>query len=98
MTEENKQVYYLVAGKVEYIEDGQTKSMMVDGVFPDTNAYLTADALGKIQVLLQMRFHSKYSKTHPAAPDITDVIIYSISSLGYMTPSEFAPKVEPSKS
>ena len=87
--------YHLVSGEIEYTElttEGEPKlpkTKNVDGIYVSDSPKLPAKAMGKIQEMLQMRFHSRYSKTHPSAPEITDVTIFAISFLGSFTNEAF---------
>jgi hypothetical protein len=86
-----KRFYFLVSGEIEYSEaEGvPSKYMKVNGIHVDTDQRLNVKALATIQTTLQMHFHTKYSKTHPSAPQITDAVINSITYLGLFTQDEF---------
>jgi len=83
--------YFLGVGEIEYREDKEApvKTMLVDMIFTWPTRDLQVRAMAKIQESLQMRFHAKYSKSHPAPPEITDVVILNIAHLGHFTSEEF---------
>lgn len=88
--------YFVVSGEVEYHEgdDTQPRFMKVNGVHVEPVAQgkpdgITVKGLAQIQTLLQMHFHTQYSKTHPRAPTITNVVILSVSHLGVFTEAQF---------
>ena len=85
-----KRHHFLVTGTVEYTEGAKAEQKLeVNGVHVDVSKDLNAAALGRIQVLLQMHFHTKYQKTHTSPPEITDVTIGSITYLGSFSEKEF---------
>lgn len=96
MAPETKQHYFLVSGEIVYRnDDGLVQSMRVNGIHSSSARQIPAKSLGKIQVMLQMHFHSKYSQSHPKAPEILNAIIDNIVHLGEFTKEEFLAGTEP---
>lgn len=87
-------LYFIAAGEVYYMDGQGEGQMRVNGVHaepvtPNKPDGINAKALGQIQVMLQMKFHSRYLKTHPNPPEITGLTILNLSPLGIFTKEEF---------
>ena len=92
--DKSPKLYYLVSGEVEYVPNGEKEPQhrRVNAIQTLDGDELDTRTLGKFQIALQQHFHMKYSRTHPKAPEITDVVIFGISYLGEFTKAQFLAK------
>jgi hypothetical protein len=92
-----KNHFYLVAGMVIFnIEgdgEGQTRSHMLNTMIKSPENQGTLERLGRAQQAIQMRLAGILGED-AAKSTVVDVVIMSISYMGYMSDKEFDPRQE----
>lgn len=94
LLEEQKHHYFLVTGELFFTladDPEKIRTTMMNAVLPLPTRHIPVKGLGRAQEMLQMSLHKLVvEKQKQDPPKIHEAIIYSLSYMGEMTPSEFA--------
>lgn len=91
MAKEKSYHYHLICGTL-MLDAGNDNisSVSLNAILHTEHAYLTAHNLGQAQQALQMNFHKRMEgDPFIAQMKIVDVVLASITHIGFMTPSKF---------
>lgn len=67
-------------------EEPAIRTTKINGVLSDPNPEITAALIGKAQQIVQLQFHKRMQGEKP---QVLDVVLLSLSPLGYMTEDQF---------
>lgn len=90
-----KNHFYLVAAMVTFNIEGEegTRSHMLNTMIKTKDNFVSLENLGRAQQAVQMRLAGILGEDS-AKSNVIDVVVMSVSYMGYMSEKDFDPRVE----
>lgn len=89
--------HYLITGEIVFTpnrESDDVNAIRLNGVLIQDEVFFDVATLGKCQQILQLNFHQRMQDDNI---NVVDVIIYSLTYLGFMTKDQFHKEPEGTK-